>query len=165
MQAFEEIEMQLWEYLDDTCSDADKKRIALLIENDRQWQQKYNALAAVHQSLQQMDTAHPAMRFTQNVMENITGVKPARSVAGYINKRVVKGIAAFFFVTTTVFCLYVFTQVSWTSNTGRQPSFNFSSVLNGNVLTIAMFINIILGLLLFDRLARKNKARPGSHIL
>ena len=48
----EEIEIQLWDYIDGTCSEADEQRISLLITTDKTWHDTYIELLTSHLNFQ-----------------------------------------------------------------------------------------------------------------
>ena len=166
MRQNEEIEMQLWEYIDGICTDTDKQRIAHLIAKDQVWQEKFNELSALHTSvLAQMPLEQPSMRFSKNVMEAVSHVKIAPATKKYINNAVIKGIAAFFIITIAGLLCYALTKADWSapsktnalSNFYSTSKFNFNSLFSNDVFNIVLIINILLGLLLIDTLLRRKR--------
>ncbi len=100
METNEEIEMILWEYMDGTCRPADMQRISILVERDELWKQKYTELSAFQKSIaDSLQLEQPSMRFTKNVMDAVATVKIAPATKQYINKSIIRGIAAFFILT------------------------------------------------------------------
>jgi len=106
------------------------------------------------------------MRFTKNVMEKIAQYHIAPATKNYINKKIIWGIAGFFFTLITVFLIYGFSQVEWTSATdskyvidfSRVSQIDFSKIFNNNFVNGFMMVNVLLGLVLLDRvLANKRK--------
>ncbi|HRO70936.1 MAG TPA: hypothetical protein PK951_11170, partial [Chitinophagaceae bacterium] len=65
-------EVRLWEYIDGLSSAEEKSVIEELIENNTQWRVKYKELLEVQQLLQSSELEEPSMRFTRNVMEEIS---------------------------------------------------------------------------------------------
>ena len=67
-----EIEMRLWEYIDGFSTAEEKSVIEKLVAENAEWKAKYHELLEVHQSLNLVELEQPSMRFTKNVMEEIS---------------------------------------------------------------------------------------------
>ena len=162
----DEIEMQLWEYIDGTGNVADMQRISVLIERDPVWQQKYEALQALHTSISNdMEMEQPSMRFGQNVMDAIAAQHIAPATKIYINKSIIRGIAALFILMLTVFfgiaCATVY-KGGGTSDVLSQLSFskmNLGKYLNSTTINMILAVNVVIGLVLLDTMLRRRKAR------
>ncbi|MCD6063505.1 MAG: hypothetical protein K0R82_1416 [Flavipsychrobacter sp.] len=154
-QQFEDMDMQLWEYLDGSCSETERQRIAQLISSNEVWRTKYDELQSMQTELTGMETHHPSMRFTANVMDNIAGAKVAVATARYLNDWVVKGIAAFFLLMLASAVVYSIIGANWAgSNAG---TLDIPTFINSDALTGLMFVNIILSLMIIDKLVNKRR--------
>ncbi len=166
MEQHDEIEMQLWEYMDGTCSVADMQRISVLVERDAMWKEKYQELSALHAGLSKnLELEQPSMRFTQNVMDAVAKEHVAPATKIYINKNIIRGIAAFFILMlTTVFGYALATAHGDTSATGLLSKLNFSRVNYGKLFSsttvnLIIAINVVIGLVLFDTILRRKKVQ------
>lgn len=165
MQEHEEIEMQLWDYLDGSCSSTERERIAALITANDIWLQKYHEQAAIHAGLQAIEPDHTSMRFTQNVMETVAHTTIAKRTDKYLNNWIIKGIAAFFLLAIATLSAYLLMSLDWSDSTTGTWKLNFTSWLNGNTIKVVMFVNIILLLVIADKFIRKNKPSPRNTLL
>jgi hypothetical protein len=166
MEQNEEIEMQVWEYIDGICTEAERERIAGLIANDELWSSKYNELVALNEEIaSNLEMEQPSMRFTKNVMEMVADVKIAPAAKQYINYGIIKGIAAFFIITITGFLGYALLNEKWGS-AGTTYNFNalnlnklqLPSLFNSGVFNLIIALNIILALVFADMILRRKKA-------
>ena len=162
MEPNEEIELQLWEYIDCTCTDADKERIALLVANDAAWREKFDALTVLHADIEEMmEVEQPSMRFTKNVMEAVAQVQIATPTKQYINRGIIRGIAAFFLIGIFLMIGYAFATTKWNSSTASiASSFSFSKLsgfISSPVINIVIAINVVLLLVLVDTLLRRKR--------
>jgi hypothetical protein len=161
-----DIEIKLWEYIDGLMDPSEKSAIEKLIEENREWRAKYHELLDLHQSIDLVELEAPSMRFTKNVMDEIARHHIAPATREYINKKVIWGIAAFFLTVIASFVIYGISQIDWTAgNTDGALSgvdltqVDYSKMFNNNFVNVFMMLNIVLGLMLFDRYlaARKEK--------
>ena len=68
----EEIEMLLWDYIDDRCNETDRHYISQLLASDDVWRKKYDELIAFNNYLTaNIELEQPSLRFTQNVINVI----------------------------------------------------------------------------------------------
>jgi len=159
----EEIEMQLWEYIDGTCTIAERARISALIATDPIWQAKHAQLVQLHADMNTgMELEQPSMRFSKNVMEAIGEVKVARAAKGYINPYIVKGIAACFIIGIAGALIYAFSHANWTSTGTSTVNINFAALFSNSFFKMVVCLNIVLGLLLLDTLLRRKKTVHSS---
>jgi hypothetical protein len=167
------IEERLWEYIDGSSDEAEKKFIEELIQSNLEWRAKYAELLEVHQLMQShLELEEPSMRFTQNVMENIAKFQISPATKSYINKNIIRGIGGFFILMLLGLIVYGFAQVSWT--TGSDGSslpidlnrVEWSRVFNNTYTNIFMMINVVLGLVLLDMYLSKKKreAHPDRQV-
>jgi len=166
----QDMEQQIWEYIDGHCSPAEKEVIARNLAENPIWKSKYNELITVHKMLQQEELDMPSLRFTKNVMEEISRYQVAPATKNYINKNVIRGITSFFLVMIVGLIIYFIGQIHWNSSSTDNlvPAFNldanklnWSKMLNNTYVNIFIGINTILGLILFDKYMQGRK--KGGH--
>lgn len=161
-------EERLWDYIDGISSPKEKTVIEQLLQSDAEWKAKYNELLEVQQLLQSSELEEPSMRFTKNVMEEISRSHIAPATNTYINKRIIWGLGIFFITLIVAFLVYGFGQVNWSESSTTKLPVNFdkvnlskvdySRIFNNDWINAFMMINVILGLFLLDRfLANKRK--------
>ena len=130
-----------------------------------------DAPETVHEMLQQEELDMPSMRFTKNVMEEISRYQVAPATKNYINKNVIRGITSFFLVMIVGLVIYFVGQMHWnSSSTGNLvPAFsleanklNWGKMLNNTYVNIFIGVNTILGLILVDKYmqGRKKDGHP-----
>ena len=154
------IEEKLWDYIDGTCTADEKKAISLLIETDKAYQDKYHELLQLNSEFKSMGLDEPSMPFTYNVMEAIRAEQAQKPLKATINSYIIKGIAAFFILTIAGLFFATFTTMDWsagaeTTNSLKLP--DLGSLLNSKVLTIFLFFDTVLGLLLLDTYLHKRR--------
>jgi len=163
MKQPENIEQQLWSYIDGFSSREEKTAIEKLLASNLEWKSKYHELIEVHQLMNASELEQPSMRFTKNVMEEIAKLHIAPATKNYINNKIIWGIAAFFITLITGFLVYAFAQVDWNFQDNSKPlidlsTVNLSKIFNNNFVNGFMMVNVLLGLALLDRvLANKRK--------
>lgn len=170
MQTNEEhIEQQLWDYIDGICSAADKTRIALLIAQDQTWGAKHKELLQLHTGIiHNIELEQPPVRFTKNVMEAIAVAYPAAAPKQYINRTLMRGIAAFFIVAIVLMVGLMLASTDWSAPAKEMaytkihlPQMQFSTLFNGMFFNGIIAVNVILGLALLDIALRAK--RPQHH--
>lgn len=170
MNQQQQIEQQLWSYIDGVSSAGDRSAIEKLLETNQEWKKKYNQLLDIHQLMNSSDLEHPSMRFTKNVMEEISKYHIAPATKNYINKKIIWGIAGFFITVMVSFLVFGIMQIDWTTDTETVTNnyinfsnvdmnkIDFSKMFNNNIVNAFMMVNVMLGLILLDRfLANKRK--------
>jgi len=169
MGQIEEIEMQLWEFIDGTCTGAKKERIADFIANDTVWQEKFDELTALQDAIAtSMELEQPSMRFSKNVMEAVSNVKIAPATKKYINYNIIKAIAAFFILAIAGTLGYAVVTADWQSSPSTPvllpglTKLNFSGLFDSNFFNIVIAVNVILGLLLVDIFLRRRRTQHTS---
>jgi hypothetical protein len=161
----EEIEMQLWEYIDGAFTEAGRMRIAALIAQDTIWKKAYEELIALNADIStNLEATQPSMRFSKNVMDTITALQIAPATNRYINKGIIRGIAAFFLISIAAMLGYAL--IAANSQPGDNTYFSFgnlnpNSFFNSSFFNTFIMINIVLGLILLDTLLRR-KLMKGS---
>lgn len=154
MMEQEQIDLQLWAYIDGLCGESEKGRIDSLLATDTGWKQRYSELIAIHQSLSDLEPEHTSMRFSKNVMEAIANVKPSKPTRAYVNLTLVKAFAVFFVIVSLGAATYAFTKMNWQTNEKTLLP-DFSRIFNDNFVLGTVFLNILLLMLVFDTLIRK----------
>lgn len=171
MNKEQQIEEQLWNYIDGSASAAEKTFVEKMLEDNEEWKAKYKEQLELHQILiTETELEQPSLRFTKNVMDGIAGMQPKAATNTYINKNIVRSIAAFFILTISALLIYSFTQVNWAASSGNKlslpfdtkniqlPNYNFSKLFNSNLLNILMMITVVSCLMLFDGFLRRKKS-------
>lgn len=159
------MEERLWEYIDGFSNPDDLPVVKRLIEENQSWREKYNELVEVNQLLHATELEEPSMRFTKNVMEEITRLQIAPAASSYINHRIIWGIGIFFIVLIVGFLIYGFGQIDWTasSDTSMLPvdirNVDYSALFNNTYINIFMMINVVLGLMLLDKVLMNKRKK------
>src|SRR5437762_192492 len=112
---FENIEEQLWNYIDGGSTADERSTIEKLLRENAEWKAKYQELLEVNQLIQSSDLEQPSMRFTKNVMEEIAKLHIAPATKSYINNRVIWGLGIFFITMILGFLIYGFGQIDWST--------------------------------------------------
>ena len=149
------IEQRLWNFIDGTVSASEKTVIENLLQNNVEWKAKYHELLQVNDLLQASELEAPSLRFSKNVMEEISKLHIAPATKSYINKKIIWGIGFFFIAMFVGFLIYGFGQMSFSSGEETTLSKNlnkvdFSKFFSNTWVNVFMMINVILGLFLLD---------------
>jgi hypothetical protein len=162
----QDMEHRLWEYIDGRCSPSEYAKIVQNITEDPVWKNKYTEMMEIHQLLQTEELEMPSMRFTKNVMEEISRYQVAPATKNYINKNVIRGISFFFLAMIAGLVIYFISQMHWsTSSTSKMiPEFNinadklnWSKMLNNTYVNVFIGINAMLALVLLDKFMQGRK--------
>ena len=160
----EHMEERIWEYIDGFSNPDDLPVVKRLIEENQAWREKYNELIEVNQLLHSTELEEPSMRFTKNVMEEITRLHIAPAASSYINHRIIWGIGIFFIVLIVGFLIYGFGQIDWNASPDKSMlpvdirNVDYSAFFNNTYINIFMMLNVVLGLMLLDKvLVNKRK--------
>ena len=160
------IEEQLWNYIDGTCTADEQEAISKLIAADEAVRLKYNELLALNTEFAAMELDEPPMAFTYNVIEAIRTEQAQVPLKAAINKRIIMGIAIFFVITLTGFLVYAFTKMDFTAmgsvKIGVKMPANFkmpevSTHFSKPLVEGFMFFDVVLSLFLFDAWLRRKK--------
>jgi len=156
----EQMEMELWGYIDGTCEQADTHRIANLIATRADWKNKYEELRAFNAALaEHMETEQPSMRFSKDVMDAISKTQIAPATDKYINPFIIRSIATFFIATIAVAIGYLLLSVKWDSpstNALNVPTMHMERLFNATTLNVTIALTVVLGLVLLDGILRRN---------
>jgi hypothetical protein len=166
MNRQQSMEEQLWEYIDGTATAEDRQRIDTLLQSQAEWKDKYSELLEINQLLHSSELEAPSLRFTKNVMEEITRLQIAPAAKSYINNRIIWGIGIFFITLMVGILGYGFSQMEWTSSekssfTDQLSKIDTSKFFNNDLINVFMMINVLLGLVLLDNYLsnKRNKFR------
>lgn len=160
----EEMELQLWEYIDNISEANNRSAIEKLIADNLKWREKYHELLEVHQLMESAELEEPSMRFTKNVMEEIARYHIAPATKSYINNKIIYGIAGFFITVIVAFVIYGISQINWSTGANSSSpvgidftSVDYSAVFNNTFVNAFMMLNVVLGLMLLDRYLNSKK--------
>jgi len=164
MNQQQHIEEQLWSYIDGFSSEEERSAIEKLLQNNVEWKNKYHELLDAHQLIKSAELEQPSMRFTKNVMEQIAKYQIAPATKTYINKKIIWSIGAFFITMIVGFLIYGFGQINWNvSGDTKLPidlsKIDYSKIFKNSYVNIFMMINVLLGLVLLDRVLANRRKR------
>lgn len=164
------IEETLWNYIDGTLEEKQIVFVEELLKSNAEWKTCYAGLMEVHQLMQDNATLdQPSMRFTQNVMEEISRLYITPATNNYINKNVIRGIGLFFLITIGGLLIYSLSQADWSRpSSGSIPTINlpqvdWRNIFNSAYMNVFMMANIILALMLLDMFLLKRKKIKLKH--
>jgi regulatory protein YycI of two-component signal transduction system YycFG len=162
----DEIEVKLWEYIDGVAKADEMSAIEKLVQENAEWKAKYQELLEVHQSLNLVELEQPSLRFTKNVMEEIARLQIAPAAKQYINSKIIWGIGGFFITVIVSFLVYGLAQIDWSTsqsvNTGvldKITDADYTKVFNNTFVNVFIMLNVVLGLMLFDRYLNDKKKK------
>jgi hypothetical protein len=169
MNEQQNFEKQLWDYIDGLSSHEERTSIEKLLQSNIEWKNKYHELLELQQLLRSSELEQPSMRFTKNVMEEIAKFHIAPATKNYINNRIIWGIGAFFITLIVGFLIYGFAQMDWNFQDDSKPIVDFSKVnygkiFNNNLVNVFMMVNVVLGLVLLDRVLANKRKQFQKHI-
>ena len=156
-------EERLWDYIDGHSSVEDKTVIERLLQDDAEWKQAYQELLEVNKLLHSSELEAPSLRFSKNVMEEISRMQIAPATRSYINNRIIWGLGIFFVTLIIGFLGYGIGQGNWAADnsstfTDKLGQLDFSKFFNNTWINAFMMINVVLGLFLLDNyLSNKRK--------
>jgi hypothetical protein len=164
------MEDRLWNYIDGSGNAEEKNFIEQLIATQEAWRIKYHELLDVHQLMNtSLELDEPSMRFSQNVMEEITKYQIAPAAKTYINKKIIYGIGIFFIVMIVGMLAFGLGQINWSAAatagsqgnlTSNITKIDYSKFFNNTYTSIFMVVNVVIGLMLLDiYLGKKRKER------
>jgi anti-sigma factor RsiW len=162
MDSKQNIEEKLWLYIDGQLPEQEKSLVDHLIDSDRAWKEKYQELLEVNELLRSSELDAPSMRFTRNVMEEISKMHIAPATRSYINKRIIWGLGIFFITMLIGVLAYGISQASLGSSEPGQISRNlgkldFSKLFSNTWVNIFLGVNVFLGLVLLDHYLSNRK--------
>jgi anti-sigma factor RsiW len=154
------IEEQLWNYIDGTSSPEEQKAISMLIEQDDAYRQKYNELIALNAEFANMELDEPSMAFTYNVMETIRNEHAKAPLKARIDQRIIKGLGLFFVLMISTIMIYALANVQWSAALSGETTLHFAlphitQYLTSPLMQGFLFFDVILALYTFDTYLRK----------
>lgn len=162
MEANDNREQRLWDYIDGISSAGERSAIEKLLQENAEWKAKYNELLEVKSLLSSSELDAPSMRFTKNVMEEVAKLSMA-GTKRYLNSKIIWGIGIFFIAMLVGFLVYGFSQMSLT-DTGstygiskKIPTFDLSRFFSNTWVNVMMMINVVIGLFLLDSYLTRKK--------
>jgi anti-sigma factor RsiW len=151
----QEMEIQIWEYIDGQCSAATRLYVEQMIATDANWKSLYEQLKTIHMALPSaIELEEPSMRFSKNVMETIVRASVVTATRQYLNPIVIRLIAGLFMISIIVLILFA---LSTNQPVSSQPAFDFEPAFNSKTSTILIWVNVLTGLLLLDSIIRRKK--------
>ncbi|MFZ9386666.1 MAG: anti-sigma factor family protein [Chitinophagaceae bacterium] len=151
----QQMEDRLWEYLDGYASPAERSVIEKLLSENEAWKKKHQALVEVREMLRSSELDQPSLRFTRNVMEEISRLYVAPAAKSYINKKIVWGIGFFFIALLVGIFVYAIGQMSFSGGEESSISRNlskvdYSRIFSNTWVNALMMVNVVIGLFLLD---------------
>lgn len=172
MNTQQPMELRLWDYIDGLSSSAERSDIDTLIAENKEWQEKYKELLHTHQLLNSSELEAPSMRFSKNVMEEISRYHVAPATKSYINKNIIRGIGAFFLTMLAGLMIYVLAQFKWSGSRDTPSSshiplpsidnlgldkLNYAKAFNSTWVIGLLFIFVVMGWMLLDMYLQQKK--------
>lgn len=167
----------MWDHIDGLGSVEERSLVEDLITGNREWQLKYRELLEIQHAMHGEELETPSLRFTRNVMEEIARTRIAPAANSYINKRIIRGIGAFFLTTIGACLIYLLAQIRFYGSNSpgagfgyplewkdRLNSFNWGRIFNSTSINIFLMVNLVLGLMLLDMWLEKKKRQSGASI-
>lgn len=155
----EDIDIQLWAYIDGDCSPEDSARIAHLIATDAEWKQQYEELIQFNNTLAtDLQTHEAPATLADNVMREVSPRK--RSAYSKVLNWGIRGVAAFFIVAVVATLVPLLADIEWSSaNNSISPDWNLHFTLpqlpTGDYAIVLAFAVAILLLVAADMLFRQ----------
>lgn len=166
MQAPKNIEDRIQDYLDGLCDEKEAAEVERNITADPVWENSFAEISQTHRLLQShFEPLEPSMRFSKNVMEQISGTKIARPTRQYLHPLFIWLIGG----TLATMLLFIFgysvSLADFNTNPAtpfkipevKLPSVNWGSYVNQGSTLIFLLLNTILGLALLDKWLRRKK--------
>jgi hypothetical protein len=165
MDTQKNIEERLWDFLNGTLSAKEKEEVEQLLQQNSRWRKMYEEMTAFESMIKSSELEEPSMRFSKNVMDEISKLKIAPATKSYINKNIIYGIAAFFLLIIGGSLVYMFTQLEFSTGTGSSItnidfskfSFDYKQFISPTVLNLFFVADAVIGLMLLDRYLNKKK--------
>jgi len=173
MDKHEEITSRIWDFVEDIASPDEKAAVQQHLDTDPEWQRIFREVKEMQQLLVQ-EPELPSLRFTKNVMEEITRQQIAPAAQSYINKRIIWAIGIFLGTIISAALAYGFGQMNWKDNSAPVKEFkplakldniDVSNIFNDNLVNGFLLLNIVLGLFFLDRfLANKRRKHQSGGV-
>ena len=167
MDNLQQMDAQLWEYIDGMGEAAERNLTEQLIRENQEWRSRYQELLEVHQSIGLTELEQPSLRFTKNVMEEIAKYQIAPATRAYINNRIIWGIGLFFITMIIGFLVYGVAQIDWSAASDSKSTLgvdlgkvDYSRMFNSAYMNVIMMMNVVLGFLSWFDNDLGNNIRP-----
>lgn len=161
-----EIEEKLWNYIDGTCSAAERQAIAALIEKDTAWSNVYADLVEMNEEISVVTLDEPPMAFSYKVMEGIRAHEATKPLKTKLNIFVIRGIAVFSILSILILlgCLFADAEQFTAGGEIVNDGIDFSIFSSGEMVKAFLFLDIMLAMFLGDQMlrTRRNNTAPKS---
>lgn len=155
------IEEKLWNYIDGFCSDEEQKEIAHLIKTNPDYQKTYQELIALHSDFNLTELETPTMSFSNNIMRKIHLETSPLSKNLKADEKIIYSFFSFILVSITILIYFILKETSWSQELNKNIfgnlNFNIPPVSKSFLLYSFMIFDVILGLLICDKLIRSKK--------
>lgn len=164
------IEDRLWDYVDGFCSDEERSTIEKLLQSDPAVKIKYEEMLLLQQQLKSVELDEPSMGFKNRVMEQVLAGPHPVALKTRVDNRIIYLIAAFFVFTIGGMLAYTIYNMGWSNAKNFElpkmelPVVNWSLLENPAFTLFFLSINVVLGLLLIDKIVtarRRHTADKG----
>lgn len=158
------VEEKIWNYIDGNCSAEEQQAMDILIATDDVYKRKYHELSKLNIDFScMMELDEPSMGFNYKVMETIRTENARQPLKATIDKRIIRGVAAFFVLSILALLVFAMANVGWTKTGASHPMFQAMDIkmpqlgnyLNSTVLKVFILFDIVLALFLADGYLRK----------
>lgn len=151
------IEERLWDYIDGTCTAEEHAAIEVLITQNDEWGKKHKELLTFNNEINAIEPDEPPMGFAFKVMEHIRSSEARTPLKTSVNKYLVNGIAALFFILLGATSVYIFwNNIPVFGNSATDGNIIRMDIFTGTVvLKVFAYLDIMLVLFFADRLFRK----------
>jgi hypothetical protein len=121
----------------------------------------YTELSSLHAGISEdHELEQPSMRFTKNVMDAVQAVHVARPIKQYINRGIIRGIAALYILAIIAALGYaIATSTDDLGNGAIFSKLNLSGLFSSGFFTLVVCVNIVLGLVVVDLILRRKGLR------
>ncbi len=159
----EEIEIQLWEFIDGNCTAEEQAHISGLIATDAKWKACYEDLLSFHRSVQaNVQPRQTAPGFTENVMTALDASASRYAARKRMLTLSIRVIAAFFILSIVLLLSYALIDaggLSFSPSEYRLPEIHMPEVrLPSYSPFIAGLVAVIILLAAVDKLLRNRSA-------
>ena len=165
MDTQKNIEEKIWDFVNGNLPEKEKDQVQQMISSNLQWQQVHEEIISFESLMKKTEPEEPSMRFSKNVMDEITKLQIAPATKTYINIKIIYGIATFFILIIGAVVLYFLTKYNFTTGTGSSlPQVNTDKLitdwkryLNPTVLNFFFIADAFIALMLVDKYLTKKK--------
>ncbi len=159
------IEQQIWEYIDNSCTDDHRLRIEKMIRENDTWRATYASLTDLNKSIKQnIHNIEIQSNITSTVLSKLS-IEPTERIIErkYYNYKIIAGITAIFTICIAASLVYFLAETDiFLSTSVVLQRFDLQGVTisrnEGRLfMSIAIGANVILGLALLDIILRSQK--------